>query len=270
MEDSSNTEVPWLRMNLDEVPNPFWMAKQFGWCSDEAVKHLHAKREGSIWCDTPGHAKDYFTFVSTSTPTSMGVVAYLFKKNAPRGMKEVKAMQQKYNGKAIILREGTGYMSKELWNKRILKEVEAPTLDRVGRKTRIWKGAGNGKATAFWDGCGGGGHDLDERGRKVLTDHEIGEIPLLSRTSGHSQPDDQLHFVYKARYFRNIRKALGRSGDILEDQKDNADEDRTEIGNALRGLTIAKMVPASMDAWTSISLKNVLAAWMVTCNLTMD
>ena len=103
LEDSGNTEVPWLRANFDEVPTPMWKASSRGWCREGAVSQLHAKKEGSIWQEIPEHGKMYFTSGFCTTPFSMGRAWFHFKDKSPGGEKMVQTINQKLGHKGYCL-----------------------------------------------------------------------------------------------------------------------------------------------------------------------
>jgi hypothetical protein len=265
--DNRNTEVPWLRVNFDECPTPFWAAKKKGWCSDEAASGFKAKKEGNIWQDTPARAKDYFSSGTCTTPLGHRMLFLHFKENAAGGQRQVVEMNKQIAGKAYVLREGTGYMTSECFSRKVVPWVILPVLDRARRETRTWKGAGNGLAQCLWDGPEV--HKLSEAAVHKLQEHEAYEQKMLSRTSGYLQPEDQLHFVYKARLHKLVRNKMGRSGDILA-QKDDEDEDRTAVGNVLRGLNVALLTECAVEAFDSISRKEIMAAWLLANAITLE
>jgi hypothetical protein len=262
-----NVDTPWLRCNFDECPVQMYYGKGRGWCTDKPLLLRKAKKEGNIWADLPGHAKDFFTAGTTTTPFGIGVLWLHFKADAPGGEKSAREANKKFSGRAVVERSGTGYMVKELWNRKVLPMVVMPTLDGVRSRFHTYKGSGNPPAVFFFDNAGS--HNSEDARAEIMQRHEVKEMPLLSRTSGHTQPNDQLHFVLKARYGKLIRHKLGRSGDIIDDQVDYAKQNRTPSGSQ-RGINIMMVTTCMMDAWSSLSTKTILAAWVLTGNVNID
>ena len=113
-------------------------------------------------------------------------------------------------------------------------------------------------------------HDLTQKSENLLLLHETFVIALLSRTSSHRQPNDQLHSTYKQQLHRRVRQKVGRSCDILDAQLDDEDEDRTAVGNLLRGRDMEVITDAAGSVLYAMESKLFLAAWLVTGNLTLE
>ena len=82
----------------------------------------------------------------------------------------VTKLNKTHQGKAVIERSDTGYMTRELFNGKVLPSVLLPTLDRARRKHRFWEGEGNGHAAVLW--YGPEVHELTDKSKDLLRRHE--------------------------------------------------------------------------------------------------
>jgi len=163
-----------LQCNHDEVPAPFWRNPRHVYASQEARVKLQGKPEGNINVEAPAHHKEYFTIGTTTTPFSKGVLLFLFKDNAPGGQKMAEELNKQYGSKCYVLRQGTGYVNKEIFYLHSLKKVILPTLHRLRKDLKIYKhercdGAYGSTIMLHLDNAGGteDGRGHDDRCERV-------------------------------------------------------------------------------------------------------
>ena len=260
---------PMLQASFDEMPFQFGKLPKVTWTTSAAENTRQNRESDQAYCQKHSTFREFLSVGTCSFPLGLGKLLLHCKEGCPGGKRAIDRLNREFPRALYAFAEGKGCCTKETWNAVVLPRIIFPSFARYRSTLKLWK---HGRLNSDTLSCGlihydgATGHGFTESMDTRMQEEDLTSRKLFPNSSGHSQVQDMLHAIFKARAYQKLKHLQGMTSDLFDRDTDS----HLTPGGYLRGPNVYEIGKALVDAYQSISTKILLSAWLITDNLTIE